>query len=453
MTASEVVQSANSLEAKYGPILFRGLGLANMAHVRTLRHASVISEEVERELLYAITEVDTLGEIDFDPAIGDAYVNYEKAVAKYAPDTVGWLRAGRARRDATNIAFHIAVRHRLLDLWKAVISLAREVVNTAYDNTYTLMPDYTYLQQAQPTTLGHYLLGFVYPMLRDMTRLEACYDRVNRCPGGIGSSNGTRLGLDRELLAELLGFDGPVTHARDAMWQADLPIEIASTTVTALINLSRLAEDLQVWCTQEFGLIELGDDVCRSSAIMPQKKNPYALTYIRGLANMSVGTMAAMANVGRTPTGQPDNRIFAYGTIPNLLDYAINAVKLMERVIAGMEVSRKRMFELANGEDIRATDEADELMLAHGIPYTEAYRMANRREVSMPFVDATSIISTRTGIGGAAPKQMREMVHRCRSRLGFESGRVRDRHFQITSAEDALERECYGLSRPTETDE
>jgi len=182
---------------------------------------------------------------------------------------------------------------------EALIGTGSTLVGLAESHIQTLMPDYTYLQQAQPTTLGHYLLGFAYPVLRDLDRVGACYGRTNMSPAGVGGVNGTRWPIDRDRLAALLGFDGLTTHARDAMWQADQPLEVMSVVTAALLNLDRLAEDLQVWVTSEFDLIELSERHVRGSMVMPQKKNPYALAFVRGVASATIGRLAGAATLGR----------------------------------------------------------------------------------------------------------------------------------------------------------
>src|SRR5262249_7636666 len=153
----------------------------------------------------------------------------------------------------------------LLALTGAVIDAGEALAAAARDHLGTLMPDYTYLQQAQPTTLAHYLLGTAFPLLRGLDRLEACYARTNASPAGIGAVNAARWPLDRRRIAALLGFDDVVTHARDAMWQADHPVEVTAAAMGVLLPLDRLAEDLQVWATSEFGLVELADRHARGS--------------------------------------------------------------------------------------------------------------------------------------------------------------------------------------------
>lgn len=313
------------------------------------------------------------------------------------------------------------------------------------------MPDYTYLQQAQPTSFGHYLLGFVYPALRDLQRIRGLYARINLSPAGCGSSNGSRLPQSRERLAELLGFEGIAIHARDAMWQADLQIEITGLLSAVLINLDRLAEDLQIFASDEFGLVELDDSHARASKIMPQKKNPFALSHIRGLANSMIGALATTAAMGRTPSGQPDNRLTLYGSIPQMLDETRNALKLFSEVIALLQLNKVRARAKLDLGFLMATDLAEVLMLEYGVSFRDAHRLAGslvgqylaagdfrqlttkdladcsesllgqRIELTdAALIDALSpeiAVASRRQKGGAAPDAMAEMIEQCRRGL------------------------------------
>jgi len=452
--AQEIIDSANTLELSYAPLLYEGMSLADIAHVIMLMETEIVPRALGLELLAVLLEADRIPvqEFPLDPAWGDVYKNRERYINQCLPEVGGWLRTGRARREVTNIGYRLAVRWRLLSLLQALAQLAEIAVSRAEEHAETLMPDYTYLQQAQPTTLGHYLLGFVYPMLRDAERLRACFQRINLSPGGIASVNGSRLSLDRHRIAELLGFDGLVLHTRDAMWQADTPIEITAAATALLVNLDRLAEDLQVWSTREFNLVELADGFARSSVIMPQKKNPYSLTYVRGLANVTIGHLVAMANVGRTPSGQPDNRIFAYGDVPRLLDQAREAVRLMAGVVNTLTVNAERMAQRASLGFSQATDLADVIMQSCGLTYQRAHQVVGHlaatlvdnslpaAQITMGMVDEAArevvghrldlppellaealdpraIVATRTGPGGAAPEPMKAMLAECRELL------------------------------------
>lgn len=452
--APELICSANSLEISSASVFYNELSLADMAHIIMLIETETIPKNSGEKLLEALLKAHVIpfNEFPLNPSYGDFYNCREHYIREIAPDVAGWHRVARARREATNIAYLLAVRRRLLALLGGLEQLALALIRKAKKHIDTVMPDYTYLHQAQPTTFAHYLLGFVYSMLRDFSRLRACFKRINLSPGGLGSVNGSRLPLDRKRLAELLGFDGLACHTRDAMWQADMPIEVAASVVAMMMNIDRLAEDLQVWTTQEYNLVEMDDKYCRDSVIMPQKKNPYSLTYLRGLTNVIVGHLVAMANVARTPSGQPDNRIFTYVEIPKFLDKSLKAVQLMTGIMNTLKVNISVMASKFKLGYSQATDLAEVMMLTTGLPYQtmhaivgEVVHRANKRNISCDQIsieminevckevlgqrldlkpetinkalDPYEIICTRRGIGGAAKEPMREMIRKCQSKV------------------------------------
>src|SRR5262245_2928348 len=437
--APELVQSANRLEMNASAILWRETSLADLAHVVMLLEVGVVPEGVGGRLLTLLLELHQMPVegVELDPVLGDLYSNREGWVSRRDADAAGWLSAGRARREASTVAYRLAVRGRLLDLAESLTNLVRAVLDQATTHAATLMPDYTYLQQAHPTTLGHYLLSFAYPMLRDLDRLQACFERTNAGPAGIGSINGSRLPVDRQRLADLLGFESVIANARDAMWQPDGPVEVMALAVSLLVNVDRLAEDLMIWSTQEFAFVEVADRHARASVIMPHKKNPYSLAFVRGVAGMMIGRLASMASVGKTPSAQVDNRIFAYGEVPRSLDLAIETVRLMAGVIRGLSVDVEGMAARANQGYGQSTDLAEIIMGDCGLSYREAHKVVGSvvrvavergiplREVDTALiedvahavlgravkiaadrvaaaVDPVAIVASRTGPGGAA---------------------------------------------------
>jgi len=452
--APELVQSAGRLETSDSAILWREMSLADLAHVVMLVEVGIVPAESGGRLLELLLELHALPveQVALDPVLGDLYSNREHWVSRRDSEAAGWLSAGRARREASTVAYRLAVRHRLLALGRAMDELIQATLGRAATHVDTLMPDYTYLQQAHPTTLGHYLLSFVYPMLRDLDRLQACFQRTNTSAAGVGSINGSRLPLDRERLAELLAFEDVITNARDAMWQVDGPVELMATVVALLVNLDRLAEDLMIWTTQEFALVDLADRHSRASVIMPQKKNPYSLAYVRGVAGLAIGRLASMASVAKTPSAQVDNRIFAHGEVPRTLDLTIDSARLMAGVIGALSVNTRLMAQRALDGYAQATDLAEVLMREGGIPYRDAHRvvgvivrlalerglpmrevhaelideaarpilgrpLALAAEVVAEAVDPARIVASRIGTGGAAPEPMRRMLIECRDRL------------------------------------
>lgn len=455
--SDELIRTAYAREAGDTAILYKGMSLADIAHVVGLVESKIIPRQAGGELLWALLEIHPSPPVDFavDPARGDSYSNREAYLRMLTP-SAGWLSAGRARRESTTTGYRIAVRERLLSLAGALSDCAAAALEQCDAHQATLFPDYTYLQPAQPTVFAHYLLTFVYPMLRDLERLGDAFGRTNVSPAGCGSVNGSRLPLDRKALSEMLGFDRPIAHARDAMWQADGPIENAALITGVLVNLDRLAEDLQIFSTLEFGLVELSDRHARASVIMPQKKNPYSLAYLRGLAGASIGTLAAMSAVAKTPSGQIDNRMFAYGDIPRALDQATDAARLMADVLRGLTVKTDVAKQRAGQEFLGATDLAEVIMLECEIDYKTAHRVVARAvreahessETGEPgksalsverleaiaeatigkklglskkkireALDPRSIVATRNGVGGAASESVSEMITECKRSL------------------------------------
>jgi argininosuccinate lyase len=248
------------------------------------------------------------------------------ALQERGGDAAGWLNAGRPRREAGRIAFRIALRTRLLDLQRATLRFATALITQALRERDTPMPDYTYLQPAQPTTAGHWLLSHAYPALRDAERLERDFAAVNQSPAGTGGVNGSRFPLDRARLAELLGFDGVITHTRDANWQTDPFTEATWHAATAAVNASRFAEDVELYSSEEFGLLRIGDEFCRASALMPQKRNPYALPVIRGAAGTLIGRASGVLTTQRTPSGRTDNLLYAYGEVARAIELATRTI-------------------------------------------------------------------------------------------------------------------------------
>jgi argininosuccinate lyase len=478
--AAELVQTAFARELADQLALFRGMSLADMAHTVMLIEAGVIPLAEGAALLNALLALHEYPP-DFNPTpeSGDLYTNREAWLAARTT-AVGWLGAGRARRESTTTGYRITTRSYVLAFAAALIKAGTALVERADEYRSALMADYTYLQPAQPTTFGHYLLGFAYPLLRDFERLQALFNRTNQSPAGCGSVNGSRLPQNRKRLAELLGFDGLAQHARDAMWQPDSPIETLSVLVSALVNMDRLAEDLQIFATAEFDLVELAEGHARASVIMPQKKNPYALAYVRGATNELIGMLTSVAALGRTPSGQVDNRIFIYGDVPRALEMATGVATLMGGVLTGMSFhSSVAAARLSNGFTT-ATDLAEIITLETGLDFRTAHRIVGRlvreatqtnrtmRDLTTADLDAAAqailnrplhlsenafaqandpatAIAARQGIGGAAPEPLSDMLTECRSRLDSYISWYKQATAKITAAEEALVRSVQQL--------
>ncbi|MBI4673891.1 MAG: argininosuccinate lyase [Chloroflexi bacterium] len=470
--APELIDAAFRFETEDAPLLHHDLTLCDLAHLLHLNELALIPAYAAPRLLRLVLELDNDVQI-YDPARGDGFTNREAWLTARAPDVAGYYATGRARREATTVAFRLRVRRELLGLTRANIALQTALLDLAAQHVETVMSDYTYLQQAHPTTFAHYLLTFVYPLRRDFTRVREAFTLLNQSPAGIGSTNGSRLPLDRQRLAGLLGFDAVIPHARDAMWQVDAPVQALSAAATLLLHLDRLAEDLQIFNSTEFGMIELADEFARASVIMPHKKNPYSLAFVRGVANALLARVTEMYAIARTPSAQVDNRILAHGAVPRALELATRSVRLVTGVLRTLRVNTERMRRWVDAGFTQATDVAELLAAENGLPYATAHQIVARvvrelmaqnqtaRELTVALLDAAAreitghalqldaaqlaaaldpmtIVSTRSGLGGAAPIRVREMIDDCRADLEMQRAWTDETARRIEDAETHL---------------
>jgi argininosuccinate lyase len=367
---------ARDLASQIG--LHEAISLADIAHTLELSERGQIPADAGRSLLAALLALhEQLNEFDASPERGDLYSNRE-AWLNQRTSATGWLGLGRARREPVTTAFHSAALAHGVELVDTLAEAVHALAEAAALHRHVIMPEYTYLQAAQPTSFGHYLLSFADPLLRGLTRARGLHDHFDQCPAGIGASNGALVPQHRTALAARLGFARPVRHGRDAMWLADLPIEALGVAVAVAVTLDRFAEDLMILATAEFGYVRLADRHCRASKVMPQKRNPFALTYIRAEANRLLGVQAAVAAAARTPTGSMDNRLDAYAAVPDALATAAAMARLAGEIVRGLELDAARAEAALAGREVCAADLASRLSLDCRLDYRAAHRAVGR---------------------------------------------------------------------------
>lgn len=480
--AAELIAAGFELENADAPLLHHGINLADIAHVLDLGCAGVIPPDAARRILALLLETLQIpaDEFPYDPAHGEPYNSRERYFVDRIGDVAGWLHAGRPRREALRIAFRLCLRAALVDLIEAAAELAGELGVVAKAHAGTLMADQTYLQHAQPSTFGHYVLSFAYPVLREGRRLDEALAWTDASPGGAGCVNGSRLRSDRANVARLLGFRAIAEHTRDAMWQTDGLFDMVGAATGLLVTQSKLAEDLEIWASQEFDYVTLADGYSRASVLMPQKRNPYALSIIRGAAGTLIGRLTGLLAVAKTPSARSDNLIFAYGEVPRALELALRTTRLTTGVVRTLTVNAARMSEVLGLGFSQATDLAEYIMAECGIDYRTAYRVVGHavREASAAglrgvdidgsmldraaiavtgrvlqltghdlsaVLDPGQIVQSRTALGGAAPGEVIRMAADIRLRateLATGSRRWREAYRQAEDTLIATARRC-----------
>jgi len=378
--ADELVDAGYALELADAPLLHDGLLVADLAHVIALHEGGLISNTVARELLAGLLEIGAIAVDDFpyDVTLGDAYNSREHELVRRIGTTAGYVHLGRTRREAGRIAFRLAIRERLELLALATADLADALIERADELSDAVWADVTYLQLAQPSTFGHYLSSFAEETARHLPRLRAAHDWVDTSPAGSGGVAGTRMSMNRARLAELLGFTHVGRNTRDTMWTIDGLIDVMTAATHTVITADRLAEDLQIFASAGFGLVTVDASLCRASVLMPQKRNPYALSVIRAGASTMIGRLTGTVATARTPSAATDNWLHSYGEVASSLELATRLVRLATAVVRTLTVNREALAMSASDQQTVSTDIADELVLRAGFDYRTAYRIVGR---------------------------------------------------------------------------
>src|SRR3954453_23929139 len=379
--AGELVAAAYAAESAHGPRLARGLSLADLAHAVALVEGGGVAGDDERSLLRGLLELHAIpgDEFPWDPALGDAFnareAELERRVGRSA---AGWLSAGRPRREAFRVGLRLTARAGVRELHDALVDQAAALAAHARETKTALATDYTYLQPAQPTTVGHLLLAYAFPALRDADRARRSHASLGASVAGAGGSAGSRWALDRDRLAELLGCETLVEHAKDAAWQADVYLELLTTLAIPATHPAPAGQHFQTYASQEFGLVELADAHSRASALMPQKKNPYALAAIRTQAAQAAGDVSAALVALHTGSARTDHFHLLNGTVPRALEEAVAIARLTASVLDGVELHLERFEQIAREGFVTAADVADVLALSGALDYRSAHKVVGR---------------------------------------------------------------------------
>ena len=353
----------------------------SLAHARMLHHRGLLSAEDEqaiRQGLEAIAREIEAGSFPLDPALEDIHMNVEARLRERIGPAAGRLHTGRSRNDqvATDLALYLrdaaaAAQRGLLGLRQVLAARAREHLDT-------VLPGYTHLQRAQPVRLAHHWLAFVEMLGRDGARFRDLGGRLRLSPLGAGALAGTTLPLDPEETAQALGFDAPARNSMDAVASRDAALEFLAATAIAMVHLSRLAEELVIWSTAEFGFIELADAYSTGSSLMPQKKNPDVPELVRGKSGRAIGNLVTLLTVlkGLPLTYNRDlqeDKQPVFDSAATLRD----SLEVMAGAVATLRVDVARMREAASDPLLLATDLAEALVRA-GVPFREAHEAVGR---------------------------------------------------------------------------
>jgi argininosuccinate lyase len=318
------------------------------------------------------------GSFPFDPALEDIHMNIEMRLREHLGPVAGKLHTGRSRNDQIATDLTLFLREVTLATQRGLLDLRGVLVERAREHLDTILPGYTHLQRAQPVRLAHHWLAHVETLGRDASRFRDAHARIRLCPLGAGALAGSTLPLRREETALELGFEGPTRNSMDTVASRDAALEYLASAAIAMVHLSRLAEELVLWSTAEFGFIELADAYSTGSSLMPQKKNPDVPEIVRGKTGRAIGNLVTLLTVlkGLPLTYNRDlqeDKEPLFDSVTTLRD----SLEVMSGALATLEVRVDRMAEAAADPMLLATDLA-EILVQSGVPFRDAHEVVGQ---------------------------------------------------------------------------
>ena len=423
---------------------------ASKAHASMLRDQGIIGEEDAGAILKGLDAIAAEFERDGVPErveLEDIHMTVEHRLTELIGPAAGRLHTARSRNDQVATDFRMWVRNACDEAVANVRELQRALVEMAEQHAGTVMPGFTHLQVAQPVTLGHHLLAYYEMLRRDGSRFVDAGKRMNESPLGAAALAGTGFPLDRDVTAKALGFDRPTANSLDSVSDRDFALDYLSAAAQCSLHLSRLAEELIIWASPQFGFVKLSDSFSTGSSIMPQKRNPDAAELVRGHSGRIMGCLTSlMVTMKGLPLAYSKDMQDDKEPLFEAHDLLMLSLEAMTGMIQTIEFVPERMRAAAEQGFSTATDLADWLVREAGVPFREAHHITGAAVMAaedrncgldqLPLealqgidsridehvfdvlsVDAS--VRSRTSYGGTAPDRVREQVAKAKADLGL----------------------------------
>lgn len=422
----------------------------SIAHARMLAACGILTASESRCIidgLAGILQDYEAGQVEFQLDDEDVHMNVERLLTERLGDVAGKLHTGRSRNDQVALDMHLFAREVAEKITVGVRELQYALIQQAERYDDVVVPGFTHLQRAQPILLSHHFLAYVWMLERDYTRLQSLLIEVDRMPLGAGALAGTTFPIDRQMVAQELGFSRLYENSLDAVSDRDYLLELLFVCSTIMTHLSRLCEELVLWSTEEFGWIELADGYATGSSMMPQKKNPDVPELIRGKTGRVYGHLFGLLTVmkGLPLAYNKDLQEDKEGVF-DTVDTVIPALRLLAGTISTMDVRRNRLDDVFAKDFSNATDFADYLV-RKGMPFREAHTVVGalvsdamvhgtnlsglplellQRRSTMITSDVyealrpDAVVRARTSRGGTAPSAVQLQLALAKEQCGFE---------------------------------
>ena len=353
----------------------------SIAHAAMLGKQGIIEEHEAEKIIEGLkailADIDD-GKVEFSLDNEDIHMNIEAMLTQRIGDAGKRLHTARSRNDQVAVDTRLYVKEEIPAIIKQVLDLEQVLVKKAEANLDTVMPGYTHLQRAQPTTFAHYMMAYANMFKRDVTRLEDCLERLDECPLGAGALATSTYPVDRFQTAHALGFSKPTDNSMDSVSDRDYAIELMADLSILMMHLSRFSEEIVLWCSWEFKYVDLDDAYSTGSSIMPQKKNPDVAELVRGKTGRVYGDLVTLlAMMKSLPLAYNKDMQEDKEALFDAIDTVDMCLPVFTAMVDTMKVLPQNMLKAANGGFINATDCADYLA-KKGMPFRQAYTIVGK---------------------------------------------------------------------------
>lgn len=424
--------------------------LASKAHCKMLAKTHIITQAECRKIIRGLNVIDkkiSTGKLKLKPELEDIHMNIEYALTKIIGQVAGKLHSARSRNDQVVTDFKLWMRDAwdILDAHLKSIQLA--LVDKAQQHYNTIMPGFTHLQTAQPVTFGHHLMAYFEMFKRDRSRIKNARSRLNESPLGAAALAGTSFPINRHMTAKELGFDSITANSLDSVSDRDFVLEYLSVTSIIAIHLSRLAEEIILWCSKQFDFIKLSDALSTGSSIMPQKRNPDAAELIRAKSGQIIGNLV---NVFMVMKGLPlayskdmqEDKEPVFATH----DTIVLSIASLTAMLQDMFIDKQKMLSAAANGYSTATDMADWLVKKQGFSFRKAHKISGEivklaihhghelKDLDLllmqkiepkitkdiyRILDVQNSVKSKTSFGGSAPKRVNQAIKEAKKYLAI----------------------------------
>ena len=355
---------------------------ASIAHIEMLFRQRIISFKIKNKIVYGLNKIEkeiTKKKFQFSKKNEDIHLNIEKRLFEIIGEEAGFLHTARSRNDQVITDLKIWIRSAIKKINARLDKLIKSSLKLAEKNIDTIMPGFTHLKNAQAISFAHYLMAYIEMFERDKKRFNNNLESLNENPLGAAAISGTSFNIDRNYTSKKLGFKRPTKNSIDTVSDRDFVLDFLFSVSVCSMHISRIAEELIIWNSDGFKLINLSDKVVTGSSIMPQKKNPDLLEFVRGKSGISYGNLFTMLTILK---GLPlsyfkdlqDDKEIIFKSFDNLSV----CLRIFDEILKNISPNKKKMMELASSGYITATDLADYLVINYSIPFREAYQKTAR---------------------------------------------------------------------------